>query len=100
ACEALVRLEKELRRLNLNVQSAKTEIKTAETLFDQEIEQWLQYMDRENPDRIAKATEFFESVAAGLHLATDSQSLAKWQRPYSRALTLLRDSNDVRGIET
>ena len=58
ACRSLVSLGKGLRALNLNVQSAKTEIKTAETLFDPLIEMWLQRMDRDDPTRIANAKRF------------------------------------------
>jgi hypothetical protein len=99
ACKSLVRLEKGLRALNLNVQSAKTEIKTAESLFDPLIETWLQSMDRADPNRIANAKRFFEEVAEPGQLASNPDGLSKWQRPYARSLTLLRDAGDDRAID-
>ena len=99
ACLALVKLEKGLRALNLNVQSAKTEIKSAETLFDERIESWLQRMDRDDAGRSANAVTFFEQVVRAEHLGSDPGALRYWQRPYTRCLTLLRDAGDNRALE-
>lgn len=92
ARRALVRLEEVLRTLNLNVQSAKTEIKPATEIFDDEIELWLDKMSNDNPDKIDHAIEFFENVF-------DKNDLKRWRRPYSRSLTVLRDAGDDRALD-
>lgn len=93
ATRALVRSEAVLRTLNLNVQSVKTEIKPAERIFDDEVELWLDKMSNDNPDKVDHAVEFFEDVF-------DRNELKRWQRPYSRSLTVLRDAGDNRALNT
>lgn len=99
ACMALVKLEKNLRALNLNVQSAKTEIESADTLRDPQAEEWLERMDRDQPDRLEAAVAFFQEVAEREHIGIDSEQLTRWQRPYMRCLTLLRDAGDNRAVK-
>lgn len=91
ARRALVKLEEVLRSLNLNVQSAKTEIKPAKDIFNDEIELWLENMDEENNNKANNAVEFFETIF-------NKNELSKWQRPYSRCLTVLRKANDDRAV--
>ena len=92
ARQALVKLEKVLRSLNLNVQSAKTEIVPANEIFDPKVEDWLERLDNSNPEKADAAVDFFEN-------AFDPKNLDKWQRPYSRCLTVLRDANDARAVD-
>ena len=90
---ALVKLEKVLRDLNLNIQSAKTDIKPAREIFDDKVELWLDKMDRDNDNKVENAVEFFETTF-------NNNDLFKWQRPYSRCLTVLREANDDRAVTT
>jgi hypothetical protein len=93
ARSALVKLEKVLRNLNLNIQSAKTDIKPAKEIFDDKVELWLDKMDRDNDNKVENAVEFFETTF-------NNNDLSKWQRPYSRCLTVLREANDDRAVTT
>ncbi|MFH1564044.1 MAG: RNA-directed DNA polymerase [Nitrospirota bacterium] len=92
ARRSLVKLESVLRTLNLNVQSAKTKIKPANEIYNLEVEFWLEKMDKDNPDKIEHAIEFYETVF-------DKDKLDKWQRPYSRCLTIFREINDDRAVD-
>jgi len=89
AKHALFNLEETLRTLNLNVQSAKTEIKSASNIIDKEVEYWLDKMGDENPEKHDYAIEFFEN-------SFNKAELARWQRPYSRCLTVLGNAGDDR----
>jgi hypothetical protein len=99
ACKALVELQKSLRALNLNVQTAKTKIEPTESLRDREVEAWLEGMDRDCADRLDNATRFFDQVALHEQVAVNSEALKRWQRPFARSLTLLRDAGDDRAID-
>ena len=88
---ALVKLEEVLRGLNLNIQSAKTYIRPAKEIFDNEVELWLENMDGENNNKANNAVEFFETIF-------NKNELSRLQRPYSRCLTILREANDDRAV--
>lgn len=90
---ALVKLEEVLRSLNLNVQSAKTKIKPSSEIRDSDVDLWLEKMSDDNPEKLAVAIEFFETVFK-------SDDLDKWQRPYSRCLTILKQNDDDRAVPT
>ena len=93
ARRALVKLEEVLRDLNLNIQSAKTYIKPAKEIFDDEVELWLEKMDKKNNNKVKDAIRFFETIY-------NKNELSRWQRPYSRCLTVLREANDDRAVNT
>lgn len=93
ARSALVKLEAVLRTLNLNVQSAKTKIKPAIEIFDSDVESWLDKMSDDNPEKVDHAVEFFERVF-------NKNELERWQRAYSRCLTVLQDAEDNRVLST
>jgi len=93
ARKALIRLEEVLRSLNLNVQSAKTEIKPAADVIDDDVEVWLDRMSDENPNKAGYAVEFFESYF-------DAEKLDRWQRPYARCLSVLGQVADDRAVNT
>ena len=93
AREALVKLEAVLRTLNLNVQSAKTKIISAGDVHNPEIESWLEKMRDDEPEKVTHAIEFLENTF-------DKDNLEIWQRPYLRCLTVLRNADDSRVIDT
>jgi retron-type reverse transcriptase len=93
ARRALVRLEEVLRKLNLNVQSAKTKIVPADEVFDPVVDLWLERMGDDSDDKTDAAIKFFETVF-------NANELERWQRPYSRCLTVLRNANDDRAVDT
>lgn len=94
ATRALVKLEETLRKLNLNVQSSKTKIIRAGEIFNPNVEIWLERMSDENTkkDKIDAGIEFFETVFS-------SSDLEKWERPYLRTLTVLKNANDDRAVD-
>lgn len=92
ARKALIKLEEVLRSLNLNVQSAKTEIKPAAEVIDNEVEVWLDKMSNENPSKAGYAVEFFENYF-------DVDKLDKWQRPFARCLSVLGQVDDDRAVD-
>ncbi len=93
ARKALIKLEEVLRSLNLNVQSAKTEIMPAAKVIDDEVEVWLDRMSDENPSKAGFAVEFFENFF-------DLEKLDRWQRPYARCLSILGQVDDDRAVDT
>lgn len=92
ARRALVTLEQVLRTLGLNTQSAKTKILAADEIFDEEVEIWLQKMRDDADDKHQAAHEFFDGIL-------DFAELSKWQRPYLRCLTVLKNATDDLAID-
>lgn len=93
ARRGLIALEDVLRTLNLNVQPAKTEIQPASEVFDPTIELWLEKKSGDEEKKLDYAREFFETVF-------EIDKASYWQRPYSRCLTVLRETDDDRAVET
>lgn len=95
ARQVLLKLEETLRKLHLNVQSSKTKIVSANNILDLDVEMWLEKMSDENPinDKINSAIEFYDTVL-------DFNKLEeKWERPYLRVLTVLKNAKDDRAID-
>lgn len=92
ARRALVELEHVLRALNLNVQSAKTKILPANEIFDHDVEKWLHKMRDDDPERTTHAIQFYKTDF-------DINDLGKWQRPYSRCLTILQKANNDSAVD-
>lgn len=92
AQRALVKLEEVLRRLNLNVQSAKTEILPSNKIFDFKVESWLEKMGDDEPLKVESAQDFFDNEF-------ELTRLDDLQRPYIRCLTILREAADDRAVE-
>ena len=91
ARKALVTLEKVLRSLNLNVQSAKTRVDPAPDAFNATAESWLGRMQDNDEASYENAIVFFDNVLP--HEDADT-----FQRPYLRCLTLLRNNQDPRAV--
>lgn len=96
ARRALLELERVLRTLGLNIQSAKTQIKSAPTAFDPDITEWEQKLDRSSDERVEQAQEFFKTVLD----VDDADSFKKWGRIYRRALTVLGQADDDTAVPT
>ncbi len=90
ARRALVELERRLRTLGLNVQSAKTKIKPAKDAFDPDVTQWEQYLDEKADDKLEWAQKFIREVFN----PDDPESLKRWERIYKRSLTIFSQAGD------
>jgi hypothetical protein len=84
AQKALVTLERVLRELNLHTQSAKTKIERSDSIFNQDVESWVELMSDENDDKHENAQRFFNNVF-------DVENIDDWQRAYLRCLTVMRE---------
>jgi hypothetical protein len=93
AQKALVTLERVLRGLNLHTQSAKTKIEKSNTIFDKDVEYWVDLMSNENEDKNENARRFFENVF-------DMEKIGDWQRAYLRCLTVMREADDPSAVNT
>jgi retron-type reverse transcriptase len=96
ACRALVELEKVVRRLGLNVQSAKTEVKPAHKVFDRDVVEWEKLLAEDNEEALENARRFINEIFDH----EDPDSLAKWDRIYRRSLTILGRSDDDLAVPT
>ena len=94
AQHALLDLEKTLRKLGLNVQSAKTNIVPASTVFDPDVTEWEQRLSDDAEGKVADAKEFFESIFD----VSDPNCMKKWERIYRRSLTVLGQANDAAAL--
>jgi hypothetical protein len=88
---ALVKLERVLRSLDLNVQTAKTKVDPASEAFNAEAEFWLDRMREKDEQAYEYAVEFFDDILP----AGKPEDL---QRPYLRCLTVLRIHGDARAV--
>jgi hypothetical protein len=95
ARKALIELEKVLRTLGLNVQSAKTKIEQADQIFDEDVTKWESKLDRENSNRLEHALEFISEIFD----EDDPESLDKWRRIYLRSLTVLGNAGDSTAVD-
>lgn len=91
ARRSLVKLEKVLRTLNLNIQSAKTKIIPADEIYDYDVESWLDKMSNKNDQRYEYANEFINTVFK-------KDDIDKWKRVYSRCLSIFIENNDDQGF--
>ena len=93
AQKALVTLERVLRGLNLHTQSAKTKIEKSNTIFDQDVESWVELMSDENEEKTENAHKFFTNVF-------NVEKIDDWQRAYLRCLTVMREAGDSSAVDT
>lgn len=93
AQKALVILERVLRGLNLHTQSAKTKIERADTIFDRDVEHWVNLMSDNNDKKKDNAKTFFDQVF-------NVENIDNWQRAYLRCLTVLREAGDSSAVNT
>jgi len=89
ACSALVATAREMRRIGLNLQSAKTKPIPASEVFHPEGERWLDMLADEAKDKKERAIEWL-SQHYGKKTLPDDYGL----RIFRRTLTVLRQAND------
>ena len=95
ACRAIITLERTLRQLGLNVQSAKTEVKPAKSVFDPEVLRWEKKLEDSSENKLDWAREYIQNVFS----LDDSKFAGKgWDRIYRRSLTVLGENNDPLAI--
>jgi retron-type reverse transcriptase len=94
AQRALLELERVLRKLGLNVQSVKTKIVSADSVFDPDVTEWEQLLVDDNDEKIDNAERFFNEVFD----IADESALHKWERIYRRALTILGQASNNSAI--
>jgi retron-type reverse transcriptase len=92
AVQGLVTLEASLRRLNLNIQSKKTEIKSSQELIDPIQEQWMERLSDDNENRHEHALSFIEDEFS-------LERLDELDRPFRRCLTVLKNSQDDSAVD-
>jgi retron-type reverse transcriptase len=90
ARRGLVVLQRTLRSLGLNVQTAKTRIRPAADTTDAEVNQWMEHLGRDSEDRLESARLF---VTKELDVS-DPDRMDKWRRVYARCLTILGEADD------
>lgn len=96
ARQGLLVLERELRRLSLNVQTAKTRIVLSTEVFDADVLECEERLSKENPDRLNNARQLVLSL-----FDTDSfgsEVLQKWGSIYRNCLTILGEARDESAI--
>lgn len=89
ARRGLLRIEKTLRTLGLNVQSAKTRIVPKSEMLAPDVREWDDKLGGDNPDRLEHAREFIATLASD-----SADSLAKFSTAYRRSLTVLAEHRD------
>jgi Reverse transcriptase (RNA-dependent DNA polymerase) len=95
ACSALVETAREMRRIGLNLQSAKTKPIPAAKVFDVEGELWLEKLDDEAKDRKERAVEWLT-----VHYEKTIYRLTEYHdKIFRRTLTVLREANDESATE-
>jgi hypothetical protein len=95
ARRALVEIEHTLRKLGLNVQSSKTEVKPASESVDRDVVEWMDRLALEAEDKVEQARRFISQELS----ARESQPATKWQRIYRRSLTVLSQASDDTAVE-
>jgi hypothetical protein len=89
ACRALVNTAREMRRIGLNLQSAKTKPIPAAEVFHEEGEHWLETLADDSKNKKERAIEWLAHCHGNNNLPAEYE-----RRIFCRTLTVLRQAND------